>query len=55
MCDWATLLFSRKLTEPHKPATMEKNHLKEKKKRNSLLPLTYLGICPVLSDVFSAH
>ena len=26
MCDWVTLLYSRKLTEHCKPAIMEKNH-----------------------------
>ena len=25
MCDWDTLLYSRKLTEHYKPAIMEKN------------------------------
>ena len=34
MCDWVTLLYSRKLTEHYKPAIMEKNknhYIKNKK------------------------
>ena len=33
MCDWVTLLYSRKLREYYKPTIMEKNksHVKEKK------------------------
>ena len=30
MCDWATLLYSRKLTEHCKPTLIEKNHKKLK-------------------------
>ena len=29
MCDWVTLLWSRKLTEHCKPTIMGKNHLKK--------------------------
>ena len=38
MCDWVTLLYSRKLTEHCKPAKMEKNknHLKKKKELRHL-------------------
>ena len=32
MCDWVTLLFSRKLTEHCKPATMEKIKIIKKTK-----------------------
>ena len=37
MCNWVTMLYSRKLTEHSKPARMKKNkktlHIKKKKKR----------------------
>ena len=39
MCNWVTMLYSRKLTEHCKPAIMEKykNHyIKNKTKQNSL-------------------
>ena len=36
MCDWVTLLSSRKLTEHCKPAMMEKKLLKNKTKRENL-------------------
>ena len=37
MCDWVTLLNSRKLTEHCKPAAMEKNenHYRRKKRREN--------------------
>ena len=35
MCDWVTLLYSRKLTEHSKPAIMEKNQNPQKKKKKN--------------------
>ena len=35
MCDWVTLLYSRKLTEHCKPAMMEIIKRKEKKENNN--------------------
>ena len=39
MCDWVTMLYSRKLTEHCKPAIMEKIKIiiNEKKEKNVLL------------------
>ena len=38
MCNWVTMLYSRKLMEHCKPAIMKKNHSikKSRKKKNSL-------------------
>ena len=47
MCDWVTLLNSRKLTEHRKPTIMEKNknHLKSKKKKEMhQQPLSYVQV-----------
>ena len=33
MCDWVTLVYSRKLTEHSKPAIMEKNNNNFKKRQ----------------------
>ena len=34
MCDWVTLLYSRKLTEHCKPTIMEKIKIQKKKKKD---------------------
>ena len=41
MCDWVTLLYSRKLTEHYKPAMMEKIKIikKKKKRKEKAVPL----------------
>ena len=36
MCDWVTLLYSRKLTEHCKPAIMEKNKSHKKKEKHDV-------------------
>ena len=36
MCDWVTLLYSRKLTEHCKPSTMEKNKNSYKANQNKV-------------------
>ena len=37
MCNWVTMLYSRKLTEQCKPAIMEKNKNHKKIIKNALL------------------
>ena len=39
MCDWVTLLYSRKLTEHSKPTIMEKIKIILKKKRNKTIEI----------------
>ena len=49
VCDWVTLLYSRKLTEHGKPAIMEKNKNHQKKKINFMKNLTH---CPTFSHFY---
>ena len=46
MCDWATLLYSRKLKEQCKPTIMEKIKiiLKKRKKETCILGIYYKSI-----------
>ena len=45
MCDWVTLLYSRKLTEPCKPTIMEKIKIIKKKRKSKRL----MGLCVLCS------
>ena len=47
MCDWVTLLYSRKLTEHCKPAIMEKIKIIIKRKKCS-----FLSMDKILLDLF---
>ena len=40
MCDWITVLYSRKLTEPGTPAITEKNKKHQNKKKKEFTKLT---------------
>ena len=48
MCDWVTLLCSRKFTEHFKPAIMEKNYYKIRKK---LLSTFVISMYFVISEI----
>ena len=46
MCDWVTLLYSRKLTEHYKPAIMEKIKIIKIKKKKELMDTTSKVLLP---------